>query len=74
MPDYELTRWEPAFEQLVVSLWRSEFGGGVQVFGDGPDGGREATFDGTINWSATALGSTSDDQWTVATRSCSRSS
>lgn len=65
MPDYELTRLgSRAFEQLVVSLCREEIGAGVQVFGDGPDGGREATFDGTINWAATALGSTStDDRW-----------
>jgi hypothetical protein len=50
VPDYELTRLgSRAFEQLVVSLCRSELGRGVQVFGDGPDGGREATFDGTIN-------------------------
>ena len=62
MPDDELTRLgSRAFEQLVVSLCRKEFGPSVQVFGDGPDGGREATFDGTINWAATALGSTSTD-------------
>lgn len=65
MPDYELTRLgSRSFEQLVVALCHSELGPGMQVFGDGPDGGREATFNGTINWSATALGSTSqDDQW-----------
>lgn len=65
MPDYELTRLgSRAFEQLVVSLCRKEFGAGVQVFGDGPDGGREATFDGTIVWSGTAIGTVSaDDQW-----------
>lgn len=66
MPDYDLTRLgSRAFEQLVVSLCRIEIGLGVQVFGDGPDGGREATFDGTINWSATALASAEpDERWT----------
>jgi len=65
VPDYELTRLgSRAFEQLVVSLCRKEVGAGVQVFGDGPDGGREATFDGTINWAATTLRATSpDDRW-----------
>lgn len=28
----------------------------MQVFGDGRDGGREATFEGTINWSSTSAG------------------
>jgi len=55
VPDYDLTRLgSRAFEQLVVALARKELGPGVQVFGDGPDGGREATFEGTINWSATS--------------------
>lgn len=64
MPDYDLTRLgSRAFEQLVVSLCREEIGSGVQVFGNGPDGGREATFDGTIAWSATVHGGTPDDSW-----------
>jgi hypothetical protein len=65
VPDYDLTRLgSRAFEQLVVSLSRKELGPGVQVFGDGPDGGREATFEGGISWSATALGSTApNDHW-----------
>jgi hypothetical protein len=47
VPDYELTRLVGrAFEQLIVSLCRKEFGPGVKDFGDGPDGGREATFEG----------------------------
>ncbi|MEU8001504.1 hypothetical protein AB0B66_10125 [Catellatospora sp. NPDC049111] len=65
MPDYDLSRLGTrAFEQMVVALARKEIGPGVRVFGDGPDGGREATFDGTINWSATSQGvSTSADSW-----------
>jgi hypothetical protein len=65
VPDYDLTRLgNRAFEQLVVSLCRCELGSGMQVFGDGPDGGREATFDGTIEWSRTALASTvAGDRW-----------
>lgn len=66
MPDYDLTRLgSRAFEQLVVSLCHQEIGPGVQVFGDGPDGGREATFDGTIDWSPTVLGAGADgdDRW-----------
>lgn len=49
---------------MVVALCRSELGPGVQVFGDGRDGGREAAFDGTISWSATCLDSVEeDDRW-----------
>jgi len=35
---------ETHFEQLVQALALAELGPGVQVFGRGPDGGREATF------------------------------
>lgn len=57
MSDYDLSRLgSRAFEQMVTALSRTEIGSGVQVFGDGPDGGREATFEGRINWSATAAG------------------
>ncbi|WP_396912826.1 NACHT domain-containing protein [Mycolicibacterium sp.] len=42
-----------AFEQLSVALAASVIGAGVEVYGRGPDGGREATYTGTINWSAT---------------------
>ncbi len=65
MPDYDLTRLGTrSFEQLVVSLGRLELGPGLQVFGDGRDGGREATFDGTINWSATSVAvDPGADQW-----------
>jgi hypothetical protein len=53
LPDYDLRRLgSRAFEQLIVSLGRLELGARMSVFGDGPDGGREATYDGTIDWSA----------------------
>ncbi|MBF6173608.1 NACHT domain-containing protein [Nocardia blacklockiae] len=59
MPDYDIDRLgDRAFEQLVVSLAARVLGPGVQAFGDGADGGREATFDGPINWSATSSGPT----------------
>jgi hypothetical protein len=41
------------FEKLCVALSRSFAGPAVTVFGKGPDGGREATFDGAITWSGT---------------------
>ncbi|GAA4947196.1 hypothetical protein GCM10023205_03840 [Yinghuangia aomiensis] len=65
MPDYDLTRLGPrAFEQLTVALARCELGPGVEAFGDGRDGGREATFDGTIDWSKTANpGAGHPDSW-----------
>jgi hypothetical protein len=72
MPDYDLTRLGTrSFEQLIVSLGRLELGAGMSVFGDGRDGGREATFDGTINWSATQVAAEAgsahavraEDQW-----------
>lgn len=36
------------FEHLVQALALDHIGPGVQVFGAGPDGGREATFDGEV--------------------------
>ena len=41
------------FEQLAVAMAESVIGAGIEVYGRGPDGGREATFTGTINWPAT---------------------
>lgn len=66
MPDYDLTRLgSRAFEQMVTALARLELGAGVKVFGDGRDGGREATYNGTINWSATCVSEValSADSW-----------
>jgi hypothetical protein len=41
------------FEDMVVSLSLGVIGPGVTAFGAGPDGGREATYRGPINWSKT---------------------
>ena len=47
MPDYDLSRLSTrSFEHLVQALAVKVIGPDVTVFGDGPDGGREATFDG----------------------------
>jgi len=47
--DYDLSRLSPrAFEQLVQALAAAVIGPGIVVFGDGPDGGREATFEGRM--------------------------
>lgn len=44
--DYDFSRLSTrSFEQLVQSISLAVLGGGVTVFGDGPDGGREATFE-----------------------------
>ena len=51
MPDYNLyglsTR---SFEQLIQSIAANVIGPGTVVFGDGPDGGREAVFDGKTQY------------------------
>ena len=58
MPDYDLSRLSPrAFEQLIQSLAIKVLGPGIVIFGDGPDGGREAIFDQKINYPAC------DDPW-----------
>jgi len=45
--EYDLSRLSSrSFEQLVQALAMRYFGPGVVVFGDGPDGGREATYKG----------------------------
>ena len=49
MPDYALNRLSSrSFEHLVQSLVVKILGPGISVFGDGPDGGREVTFEGKI--------------------------
>lgn len=59
--DYDLTRLgDREFEHLSQALAIAVLGTHVQVFGDGPDGGREATFDGETKFSG-MLGSKS---WT----------
>ena len=49
MADYDLSKLSyREFEHLIQSLADREIGPGMVVFGDGPDGGREATFEGEI--------------------------
>jgi len=44
--DYDFSRLNPRdFEHMVQSLALAELGPSLTVFGDGPDNGREATFD-----------------------------
>src|SRR5438876_9114508 len=47
---HDLTRLgEREFEALCRALAVRVLGDNVQVFGDGPDGGRELTWDGTVD-------------------------
>jgi len=56
--DYDFSRLSTrSFEQLVQALAAAVMGPGIVIFGDGPDGGREATFNGRIPFPNTA------DQW-----------
>lgn len=49
MPEYNLAGLSTrSFEQLIQSLAAKVIGPNVVIFGDGRDGGREATFDGPI--------------------------
>lgn len=49
MSDYDFTGLAPrSFEHLVQALGARVLGPGLTVFGDGPDGGREATFSGRM--------------------------
>jgi energy-coupling factor transporter ATP-binding protein EcfA2 len=60
--DYPLEELSPrSFEQLTVALAAELIGSGVEAFGAGPDGGREATYDGPIEWSATT--GFGEDSW-----------
>jgi hypothetical protein len=50
MGDYDLTGLSPrSFEQMIQALGCKIIGPGIVVFGDGPDGGREATFSGKLS-------------------------
>lgn len=49
--DYALTKLgDREFEHLCQALALSVLGPGVEVFGDGPDGGREAAWNGEVNF------------------------
>jgi hypothetical protein len=57
VPD-DFTKLGPdGFESLSQALGLCVLGSGLTVFGDGPDGGREATFDGPVPFPSAA------DQW-----------
>jgi hypothetical protein len=50
MPDYNLAGLSPgSFEQLVQAVASKTIGPGTVVFGSGPDGGREDTFEGRMD-------------------------
>lgn len=58
MTDYDFSRLSPrSFEQLVQSVAARVFGPGIVIFGDGPDGGREATFEHKVPYPS------SSDPW-----------
>lgn len=51
MGNYDFTGLSPhSFESLAQALAVKVLGGGTIVFGAGPDGGREATFEGRVNY------------------------
>ena len=51
MHDYQLDRLNTrSFEQLTQALGLETLGKQLTIFGDGPDGGREATFEGEIDF------------------------
>ncbi len=55
MTDYALSRLSSrSFEHLIQSLAVNVLGPGITIFGDGPDGGREATFDGELTYPSAA--------------------
>ena len=49
MGDYDLSRFSPReFEHFVQALALKLIGPGLRIFGDGPDGAREATYEGPM--------------------------
>jgi hypothetical protein len=49
MTDYQLSNLNSrSFEQLIQAISLAVIGGQVVVFGDGPDGGRDASFEGQV--------------------------
>lgn len=48
---YDLSRFSPgSFQRFAQALALHIFGPGLEVYGSGPDGGRDATFDGKPNF------------------------
>ena len=57
MPQYDLDRLgDQEFENLVQSLLKNVIGRGTITFGEGPDGGREATFHGRAPYPSVSEG------------------
>jgi hypothetical protein len=57
---YDLTRMgQRLFEDMCRALAVHVLGPGIQAFGDGPDGGREASFEGRLHYPEPAV----DEQW-----------
>ena len=51
MPDYDLSVLsDDTFEALIQALASKVIGSNVMPFGPGPDGGRDATFDGKVDY------------------------
>jgi hypothetical protein len=51
MPDYDLTGLGTrSFEHMVQALGKANIAQGLEPFGDGPDGAREAIFEGVMNY------------------------
>ncbi|WP_148308592.1 NACHT domain-containing protein [Pseudomonas rhizosphaerae] len=49
--EYDFSRLSTrSFEQLIQAIALESIGPGVSIFGDGPDGAREATFEGTVSF------------------------
>jgi hypothetical protein len=64
--DYDLTRLgSREFEHLTQALCVAALGARVSVFGDGPDGGREATAEGRLTWGAKGDAAGAWDGYTV---------
>lgn len=56
MTDYDFSRLSSrSFEHLIQALATKLIASSV-IFGDGPDGGREATFEGRVNYPTTENG------------------
>ena len=49
--DFEFKTFSPrSFERFAQAMALHALGDGVMVFGDGPDGGREACYEGLLNF------------------------